>query len=259
MQQTTNGTVSIRHVKADGTYWATLYEVNVDTLPTVEPTTFNFVWTNFDYTRAIIAGDRIAVVVSGQTTGLVKVLTNIGNNAAGNSYDTTRSILNMRNFAGTFSSSTTLDIAGVIKKGGSSFIPIIKFSDTVTRIYERCINTSSSFYDQPLSRVMVRGKRTGTIPSPSTITCTLKNNANVDKVIIGTYDANSISTSVYQDVVFTNNNNDIKVAPGDYVSIALATCTATNFIELNMTKNIDAGNSIMGTLVSGVITDQAQF
>ena len=81
----TNGTVSIRHVKADGTYWATLYgEINVSTLPTVEPTTFNFVWTDVNYTRAIIAGDRIAVVVTGQTTGLVKVLTNIGNSGTGN-------------------------------------------------------------------------------------------------------------------------------------------------------------------------------
>ena len=161
----------------------------------------------------------------------------------------------MRNNLGTFSSSPSLDIAGVIKKGGSSFIPLIKFSATITRIYERCVNASSSFYDQPLSRVLVRGKRTGTIPSPSLMTCTLKNNANADKATIGTYDANSISTSAYQDVIFTNNNNTVKVAPGDYVSIALATCDASNFIELNMTKNIDAGNSIMGTLDTGVITD----
>ena len=110
------------------------------TLPTVEPTTFNFVWTDVNYTRAIIAGDRIAVVVTGQTTGLVKVLTNIGNSGTGNSYDTTRSFLNMRNNLGTFSSSPSLDIAGVIKKGGSSFIPLIKFSATITRIYERCVN-----------------------------------------------------------------------------------------------------------------------
>ena len=63
------------------------------------------------------------------------------------------------------------------------------------------------------------------------MTCTLKNNANVDKATIGTYDANSISTSAYQDVIFTNNNNTVKVAPGDYVSIALATCDASNFID----------------------------
>ena len=66
-----------------------------------------------------------------------------------------------------------------------------------------------------------------------------------------------LSVLDYQDVIFTNNNNTVKVAPGDYVSIALATCDASNFIELNMTKNIDAGNSIMGTLDTGVITDLA--
>jgi hypothetical protein len=97
------------------------------------------------------------------------------------------------------------------------------------------------------------------IPVPSIMTCTLKNSANVDKATIGTYDANSVIDTAYQDIPFTNNNQDIKVAAGDYVSIALATCTATNFIELNMTKNIDAGNSIMGTLEAGVITDQASF
>ena len=258
----TNGTISIRHVKADGTYWATLYEVNVNTLPTEAaiPTTFNFTWENFSYSRAIIAGDRIAVVVTGLTTGNAYVLTNIGNSGGANNYDGTRSFLNYRNFAGTFASQTSLDLAGVIRKGGSSFSPIIKFSETVTRIYERAVNASSSFYDQPISRVIIRGKRTGLIPEPSIMTCVLRNSANVEKVTIGTIDANTIGTATLENIQFTNNNNDIKVAAGDYISVGIATCTATNFIELNMNTNVvDAGNSVLGALDNGIIGDLSGY
>lgn len=254
----TNGTVSIRHVKADGTYYETLFQINVVDLPTIEPTTFNFVWQNLNYTRQMIADDRIAVVVEGQTTGLVYALSNIGNSGTANSYDTTRSYLNYRNFSGTWGSATTLDISGLIKKGGNTFIAKMQFSPTVTRIYERAVNANSSFYDQALSKIVSRGKRVGTIPSPSTMTCVLRSDANVLKATIGTFDANAISTLVLQDIPFTNNNNVIKIAIGDYVSIEIATCDATNYIELNINNNVvDVGNSIIGKLDAGIINDLA--
>jgi hypothetical protein len=254
-----NGTVSIRHVKADGTYWNTLYEVNVSTLPdqTAIPTTFNFVWDNVDYNKAIIANDRIAVVTNGLTTGNIYVLSNIGNSGVGNSYDTTRSFINFRSFAGTFSSNTAIDMSGVIKVGGSTFVPFLKFSPAVTRIYERAINTSSIFYDQPLSRVIARGKRTGTIPQPSMMTCRLRSSANVEKAVLGTYDANSVGTSL-SDATFTNNNNNVKVAVGDYVSIEIDTCDASNYIELSISNvAYDGVNSLLGKMESGVIGDLA--
>ena len=257
-----NGTVSIRHIKTDGTYYPTLFEVNVSTLPneTAIPTTFNFVWENLDYNNPILAGERVGVVTNGLTTGNVYVLSNVGN-TSGNSYDGTRSYLSYRNFNGTWGTgSTAYDVSGVMKKGGNTFTAYQRFSSTVTRIYERCININSLFYDQPLTRIVVRGRRVGTIPSPSTITARLRNSANVEKLVFGTLDANSIGTTL-GDITFTNpSNSTIKVAANDYVSIEIATCDATNYIELNITNVAYNGtNSLFGTLTSGVIGDQAAF
>lgn len=256
-----NGTVSIRHIKTDGTYWASLYEVNVSTLPdqTAIPTTFNFVWENLDYNRQILAGERIAVVTNGLTTGNVYVLSNIGNSAAGNSYDTTRSLLSYRNFNGTWGSNNAYDISGVIKKGGNTFTGLMRFTPSVTRIYERAVDTGSLIYDQPLSKIIARGKRVGTIPSPATITARLRSNANVEKAVLGTFDGNAVGTSI-GDIPFINNNNEVKVAVGDYVSIEIGTCDASNYIELSISNvPYNAGNSIAGILNAGIIEDLASY
>lgn len=256
-----NGTVSIRHIKADGTYWATLYEVNVSTLPneTAIPTTFNFVWENLDYNRQVLAGERIAVVTNGLTTGNVYVLSNVGNSGAGNSYDTTRSYLTVRNYSGAFSGNTGLDVSGVIKKGGNTFTGLMRFSPEVTRIYERAVDINSFFYDQPLSKIIVRGKKFGTIPSPSMITCRLRSSANAEKAVIGTFDANSVGTTI-GDIPFTNNNNAVKIATGDYVSIEIDTCDATNYIELSISNvTYNSTNSLAGVLRSGIIEDLAAY
>lgn len=261
-ESVTSGTIYWRVWDASWNVRTTLTSLPYSSLPTVGATLVTF--ENLSSGYVMQNGDVMGFEISGvNSTGKVHVGYNLNNNAGANNFDGSNSYVKYHN-TGWSPSSPTLasnDVSMKIYTGGTTFIAYMKFSQTVTRIYERCVTISSSFYDKPLSQVMVRGERTGVIPTEgSTLFCRVRDSSNNEKYTVGSIDANTIDDAALQDIVFTNNNNEVKIAIGDYVSIEIDGCDASNYIELNINKNvIDVDHSIAGKYDDEVITDYAIY
>lgn len=229
---------------------------------TTDPTTNNLIYQNYDNTMTIASGERLCLYVTGMNLGgEVYVMTNTGNTAGANNYNSSTSYLTKRTGSGTWSNTTTVDLTGVIKTGGSSFVPYKRFSATLTRIYERATSTSSSFkLNEPITQVKVRGRKAGTIPAPAQIGCYIRRQSdNAVQETIEVKDANAVG-GVLQDIFFENRAADYLIQVGDYISIELSGCNASNYIELNINNNVtDGTHSVLGVYENNVAGDLANY
>lgn len=228
---------------------------------TITTTTTGTVYTfqDFENPNTLAAGDRIGLEWVSQPISSVKVYikTNFGNNAGANNYNTTASYFTL--YQTSWTTTNTYDISGTMSYGGYSFSAIFKFTAAVTRVGQRATNNSAPFWNQLITRAMPKIKRTGSIAAPSTITCTIRRQSdNAVQKTIGTVDANSISTALFEDVPFTNIGSDYYIAAGDYICFELSTCTTTEYIEFSINKDV-ALNTTLVQHASNVTSDVAQY
>lgn len=259
------GTLRWRIWKADGTVRKTLGPaINVADISDTEFTAYTF--TDHSNTVSVRIGGRIGLEWEGQPlndpTQKLFAMSNSGNVTAENEYNGTASHITLYDSSGGWAIDENIDLAGTMRRGGAYFDAYYAFSQNVHRIYQKCVNADSSFYNQPLTQIRVRAERVGTIPNPATITGMIRNyNHNIVQVL-ETHDANTmIPVGSYGDLFFTNPNADYVVGAGDYVAIEISTCDATNFIKLNINHDVvDTGNSVMGYREQGAsATDQGQY
>lgn len=213
------------------------------------------------YTLA--AGDRIGIEWVNQPLSSFKVyvMTNYGNHSpttdTAKNHNSTTSYFSL--YQSSWASTTNYDMSGTISHGGYSFSATFKFTSSVTRVGQRASNNSAPFWNQLLTRTEPLIKRTGTIPTSSIITCNIrKQSDNTILKTIGSFDANSIGTSVFETVPFTNIGSDYYIQSGDYVSFELSSCNATNYIEFSINKDV-ISNSTLVQYSSNVTSDLSQY
>lgn len=226
-------------------------------------TTENQVVTFSDYNNkmSISAGDRIGVVWDNQPAdqnAKLYVMSNF-NNVTNNNHDSDNSYITLYDSVSGWNIDQKLDVSGTIHMGGFSFSASEQFSNITTRIYQRCVNENASFYNQRITKAKVRAKRVGTIPQPSTITCTIRNQSNQVMTTLESIDSNTISQIGYVDLFFTNPTSEYVVSVGDYISFEITSCNANNYILLNVNDDVvDLGNSVLGVF-EDVPIDQGQY
>lgn len=237
------GTVSIRHIKADGTFWETLATMNVADLPITEPTTFNIQWENVAYSRAMILGDKIGVVCSGVTGAKVYCLANTVPTGSPDNYDTNKSYLVTRTTT-TWWTNTGLDLSGKMWIGGNDFVPYLALDNTRKRIGEQATAAASILVGKVITSVKITAKKANNPPAGA-IYCRIRDGAGVLKFTIGQRD---ISEVLATDTIleFTDVNNNYPMALNDFVSIEYDQGTATDNLLIKINKNqVDAANTIM--------------
>lgn len=227
----------------------------------ITTTTTGTVYTfqDFDNPYTLAAGDRLGIEWESQPLSSAKVyiMTNYNNNAGSNNYNGNASYFHL--YQSSWTGANSLDTSGTLSYGGYSFTAIFKFTNTVTRVGQRAVNNSASFWSQLITRAVPKIKRTGTIPAPSTITCTIRRQSdNAVQKTIGTFDANSISTATFEDVPFTNIGSDYIIAVGDYICFELTSCTTTQYIEFAINKDVGT-NTLLVQHSSNVTSDVAQY
>lgn len=236
--------------------------VNVSSLSTITTGTI-YTFQDFENPYTLASGDRIGLEWVSQPLSSVKVyiMTNFGNHSPltdpAKNYNNDISYLQL--YQSSWASASYYDISGTMSYGGYTFSALFKFTSAVTRVGQRATNNSASFWNQLITRTMPKIKRTGSIPAPSTITCTIRRQSdNAVQKTIGTFDANSISTALFEDVPFTNVGNDYYIAAGDYICFELSTCTTTQYIEFAINKDVSA-NATLVQYSSNVTSDVVQY
>lgn len=259
----TQGTLVWKIWKANGTI-ITLAAA-AKTVSSITTSTSGTIYTFEDlenpYTLA--AGDRIGIEWVSQpfSSAKVYVMTNYGNHSpttdTAKNHKSTTSYFSL--YQSSWTNTTSYDLSGTISYGGYSFSAIFKFTSAVTRVGQRATNNSAPFWNQLLTRLSPLIKRTGTIPAPSTITATIrKQSDNSILKTIGSVDANSIGTSAFEPINFTNIGSDYYIQSGDYVCFQLSSCDASNYIEFSINKDV-ISNSTLIQHVSSVTSDLAQY
>lgn len=218
-------------------------------------------------TYSIALGDRVGMEWTGNTggpTAEIWAMTNLGNNTGANNYNSSSSYFYQRSTGGIWTGNTDADMTGGIYYGNNTFTASLKFTDTVTRIYEKIVDTSSTFSSKALTRVKVRARRTGTIPLPGIISCNIREiGTNAIKASLGSVDANTIGTGgTYADLSFTNTalTYVTTASPNNYVSIEVINCDASNYIELNINNDVaDGTHSVAGTATVSLMSDLGNY
>ncbi len=248
------GTVSLVHGSADGSVKAILKFISATTLPLTEPTDFNFVWENFNYNTPITAGDRLVILTENVGTNAIYVITSSGAPASEN-YDGTRSCLVYYDNTSGWASDNTLDLSGKMASGGNPFDAFERFSPTKVDIGEKIVNANSVLYNRRITRVVARGKKVGT--PTGTITCGIMDIAFKTKVILGTFDVSTASsTSSYGDIIFSNPGNTYNTVEGDRIFFRYPSATSVNTIELCTGRDfVDGQDSIAFSVDAGTTTD----
>lgn len=237
------------------------------------PTTANSLTTSFaDYTFtnltnnvSITNGMQIGVSYGG-TGGKVCVMTNRGNTTAANTTNTGGtnnyhgSTSFLRRYQSVFTNETTIDLSAKIYTGGNDFDAFLRFSTTRTRITEKAVNTSSGLNNRKITKVVVRGKKTGT-PS-GIINCYIRDPSDNIKVTFSSVDINTVGTT-YQDIVFENYVHNYLInsgtLDGDKISIEYSGAGTSNYLELNSNKDVlEGSNTIAQTYDNGNYVDQGQ-
>ena len=222
--------------------------IDLSTISTTENQLVTF--SDPNNTIPIETGDRIGIVWNDQPidqNAKLYVMSNF-NNLVGNNHDSDNSYITLYDSVSGWRIDQTLDLSGQMFIGGFSFTASEQFTDKKTRIYQRCVNENASFYNQRITKTKVRAKRVGTIPQPSTITCTIRNQSNEVMTTLESIDSNTISQLGYVDLFFTNPSSEYVVSVGDYISFEITSCDSTNYIVLNINDDVvDIGNSVLGT------------
>lgn len=220
-----------------------------------------YTFQDFENPNTLAAGDRIGIEWVSQPflADKIFIMTNHGNNIGANNYNSTASYFTLYQSSWTTTTSA-YDISGTLSYGGYTFSAVFKFSSTATRVGQRATNNSAPFWNQLLTKFVPKAKRTGTIPSPSALFCTIRRQSdNAVQKTIGSIDANSIGTASFGDIPpITNVGNNYIIGIGDYVCFELTSCDASNYIEFAINKDV-ANNTTMVQTISGVTSDQAQY
>lgn len=226
------GTVSIRHIKADGTYWPTLYEVNVSTLPTAEPSDFNFIWNDVTYPNPIAAGDRFGIVLSASTGAFVYVQSNTG---ITDPYDTNKSYLVTRNFAGGgWNTATAIDVSGKLSTGGNDFTPYVKLDHSRKRTGIK-IQAGSSLIGKKMSKLTITAQGDGTPAIGAVYVKIRKANGDI-QVHFGQRDSSEV-LGTDTTLEFLNTDNNYAFLATDVISIEYENGTASDYIKIGCNKN----------------------
>lgn len=249
------GTATIALTTSTGTILETYGTLNVSTLTT---TTADYTFQNLNVLTPVSSGHMIGILWTPSVSGEVHVLSNLGN-TTGNSWNGTASFLRRR-ISSTWSNNTLYDNAGKIYTGGNDFDAFLRFSSTRTRITEKAVNTSSGLNNRKITKVVVRGKKTGT-PS-GIINCYIRDPSDNIKVTFSSVDINTVGTT-YQDIVFENYVHNYLInsgtLDGDKISIEYSGAGTSNYLELNSNKDVLEGlNTIAQTYDNGNYVDQGQ-
>lgn len=232
---TASGTVSVRHIKADGTYWPTLYEVNVSTLPTTDPGNENFVWNDVTYPNPMASGDRIGIVVSGCNNAKVFVMSNTGNTGGANNYDTNKSYLVYRNVTGgSWGTSSGTDIDAVMKTGGNDFTGYVRLDHSRKRTGIK-IQTGSSLIGKKMSKLTITANGDGTPAVGAVYVKIRKANGDI-QVHFGQRDSSEV-LGTDTTLEFLNTDNNYAFLATDVISIEYEPGTADNYIKIGVNKN----------------------
>lgn len=246
---TMNGQIIVELVTTyNGTLKATFDSaINAADVPT---TLTEFTFSNSLNTEPIISGYVIRVRWFGFTsasTGTIGVLMNNGASPAdphngNNSYAQRYGQLTLTSYN---SGSTSYDLSGKIYKGGTSFDPWNRFSETKQHIGLKVVNINSSLHGDKVTKVVPRMKKTGT--PTGIITCSIKDGITfADKVVIGTFDVSTMTAGVLQDVPFTKSTNTYLLAENDRIAFSYSGADGSNYVEINVNQNIKDGlNTIM--------------
>jgi hypothetical protein len=250
------GTVNLDHVSSTGVVKATLKSIAASSLPTTEPTTFNYVWENFNYNTPIAAGDRLVLTVNGVGTNAIYVISNSAPTVQ--NYDGTRSHLIYKDNTTGWVTETGIDISGNIASGGNSFEAFERFTPTKNYIGEKIVNANSVLHNRRITRVLVRGRKVGT-PTGSIICGIMDVNYNV-KVIINELDVTTITAAgsdPYENVVFSNPSSSYITKDGDRIFLKYDNATLTNTVELNTGRDfVDQLDSILFVVDDGTTIDK---
>jgi len=235
------GTVQLQHISSTGVVRSVLRSVAATSLPIVEPTDFNYVWSNTNYNTPIVAGDRIVLVCVDTGPSSVYVLTNTGSNV---NFDTNKSYLIYRDATDGWLPMTGLDISGSISSGGNNFDAFERFTPTKTIIGEKIVNAQSSMWNRRITKAIARSKKVG---NPTGImTCGIMDVNYNTKVLLGSVDVTTLSsTPEYANTIFQNPGSGYNTIDGDRVFLKYEGGTLTDTVELNMGRDfVDQQNSI---------------
>jgi len=260
---TPSGTFSVTIMNASGTSSATF--TGPTTANSLTTSFADYTFTNLTNTVPITSGMQIAVNYGG-TGGKVCVMTNRGNTTAANATNTGGtnnyhgSTSFLRRYQLGFTNETTIDLSAKIYTGGNDFDAFLRFSTTRTRITEKAVNTSSGLNNRKITKVIVRGKKTGT-PS-GIINCYIRDPSDNIKVTFSSVDINTVGTT-YEDIVFENYVHNYLInsgtLDGDKISIEYSGAGTSNYLELNSNKDVLEGvNTIAQTYDNGNYVDQGQ-
>lgn len=232
---TASGTVSIRHIKADGTYWPTLYQINVVDLPTTDPAFENFIWNDVTYPNPIAAGDRIGIVVSNCNNAKVFVMSNAGNTGGTNNYDTNKSYLVYRNVTfGSWGTSSASDINAVMKTGGNDFTGYVRLDHTRKRTGIK-IQTGSSLIGKKMSKLTITANGDNNPAIGAVYVKIRKANGDI-QVHFGQRDSSEV-LGTDTTLEFLNTDNAYAFLATDVISIEYEPGTANDYIKIGVNKN----------------------
>lgn len=248
------GTVSIRHIKADGTFYPTLYEVNVSSLPISDPGDFNFVWTDTTYANPLLVNERFGIVVVGATGAKVNVMTNSVTSGSPDDFDTTKTRLYTRTVTGFtwVAGGTTQDLSGKISKGGNDFTGYINLDGNRKRTGIKVDTATSSLVGKKITKVTTTLKKFGS-PAAGAIYCRIRDSSGGLRVTLNQTDISSISTSDTS-IDFLNTTHNITLALDDTISIEYELGDASNYVMVRVNKNqFETTNTILFESLSTTI------
>lgn len=260
-----NGTLYLNHYGPDTTLKATLATFPVSGITTSPPTGYNITWNNINYDKPIEAGDRILLVLSGNNSNPVYVLTNQGATGSPSSYDGTRTVLTRRRigFGGfvpeAWVQTNTLDISGKIYIGGNEFDSDLSFTASKTRIYIKAAGASSSLVGKKMTQAIIPAQKFGA--PQGLITCNVrKNSDNSVRFTLGTVDASTLDPDSFEDITFTNVFNTETIQLNDRVCFEYLGADGTNYVTLKVNKDVyQTLNTIGGWYESPSNMDNAQI
>jgi hypothetical protein len=232
---------------------AAIGTLDVSTLTT---TTADYTFTNYVHNVPVASGDRLGIIWTPSASGEVHVMTNKGNLTSNTWQGSTSYVLK---YISSWSTETTLDLAGKIYTGGNDFDAELRFSTTRTRIGEKAVNSSSDFHNRKINKVLFRAKKVGT--PAGIINCYVRDPSDNIKVTFSSVDISTVGTSL-QDIVFENYTHNYLInsatGSGDKVIVEYSGSTVTDYLQLNTDRDTGTLNSITQTYDSGNYVDNAQ-
>jgi hypothetical protein len=232
---------------------AAIGTLDVSTLTT---TTADYTFTNYVHNVPVASGDRLGIIWTPSASGEVHVMTNKGNLTSNTWQGSTSYVLK---YISSWSTETTLDLAGKIYTGGNDFDAELRFSTTRTRIGEKAVNSSSDFHNRKINKVLFRAKKVGT--PAGIINCYVRDPSDNIKVTFSSVDISTVGTSL-QDIIFENYSHNYLInsatGSGDKVIVEYSGSTVTDYLQLNTDRDTGTLNSITQTYDSGNYVDNAQ-